>query len=72
MPRTVLILFFFLAACGLTRPLADENFSLTESQVLSEKKSNYLEQKTERRKGDPDIIGIIVDDLGKAVMDLIC
>ncbi len=70
MPRTVLILFFFLAACGLTRPLADENFSLTESQVLIEKKSNYLEQKTERRKDAPDIIWIIVDDLGMADTDL--
>ena len=50
--------------------MTDENFSLTESQVLNEKKSHYLEQKAERRKDAPDIIWIIVDDLGMADTDL--
>ena len=70
MPRTVIILFLFLAACGLTRPLADGDLSLTDSPVLIEQKSNYLHQRAEKRKDAPDIIWIIVDDLGMADTDL--
>jgi arylsulfatase A-like enzyme len=70
MPRIVIILFLFLAACGLTRPLADEDFRLTDSPVLLEQKSAYLEHKAERQKDAPDIIWIIVDDLGIADTDL--
>lgn len=70
MPKTVIILFLFLAACGLTRPLADEQFSLTESQVLLERKASYLEQEAEIPGDAPDIIWIIVDDLSIADTDL--
>jgi len=70
MPKTVIILFLFLAACGLTRPLADEQFSLTESHVLLERKASYLEQKAEMPGDAPDIIWIIVDDLSIADTDL--
>lgn len=70
MSRTLLILLTFLASCGLSQPLADDGFSLTESQVLIEKKAKYLEQNVEKRQGAPDIIWIIVDDLGMADTDL--
>ncbi len=70
MPRTVLLLFLFLAACGLTRPLAEEDVRHTDSQSLIEQKAKYLEQKAERQTDAPDIIWIIVDDLGITDTDL--
>ena len=70
MSRTVFILFFFLAACGLTRPLADEDFKLPENKASLEQKAKYLETKGEKRKDAPDIIWILVDDLGVADTDL--
>ncbi|MBK9106634.1 MAG: sulfatase-like hydrolase/transferase [Saprospiraceae bacterium] len=65
-----MILFLFLAACGLTRPLAEEDVRHTDSQALIEQKAKYLEQKAERLTDAPDIIWIIVDDLGVADTDL--
>lgn len=50
--------------------MADEDFRLTDSQVLLEQKSTYLESQAERKKDAPDIIWIIVDDLGIADTDL--
>ncbi len=70
MPKTVIIFVAFLTACGLTRPLADEKFRLSDSPVLLEQKSNYLEQRAERQQDAPDIIWIIVDDLGIVDTDL--
>jgi arylsulfatase A-like enzyme len=70
MSRSVFFLFLFLAACGLTRPLADDGFKLTESQVQLDRKSDYLNHKAEKRQGAPDIIWIMVDDLGLADTDL--
>lgn len=70
MPRIVLLFFPFLAACGLTRPLANEGFKLVDNQELLEQKSNYLQHRSERQAGAPDIIWIIVDDLGIADTDL--
>lgn len=70
MSRAIVFLIIFLAACGLTRPLVDENFSITKNEALLKKKSDYLEQKAEKRAGAPDIIWIMVDDLGMADSDL--
>lgn len=70
MRKTVILLFAFLMACGLTRPLAVRDCSTHENPVLLEKKSKYLEQKAEKRTDAPDIIWIIVDDLGMADTDL--
>lgn len=70
MPKASLLLTLFLSACGLTRSLTDEESGLTDSQVLIERKDTYLHQPAERPTDAPDIIWIVVDDLGIADSDL--
>lgn len=70
MPKTLPFLFIFLSACGLTRSLQEDESGLTDSQAMLEKKAEYLQQKGEKRKDAPDIIWIVVDDLGMGDSDL--
>lgn len=70
MPRSILFLSLFLAACGLTRPLAEADLKLLDSQELVDQKANYLSQTADRQQDAPDIIWILVDDLGMADTDL--
>lgn len=59
-----------LLSCGLTKPLANEGFKLTPDQEGVAKKQAYLAQKGNANPNAPNIIWIIVDDLGIVDTDL--
>jgi arylsulfatase A-like enzyme len=68
--RIQLIFLLALASCGLTRPLADEGFKITLDEAAMAQKSAYLARPGKRLEQAPNIIWIIVDDLGMGDTDL--
>jgi arylsulfatase A-like enzyme len=71
MHRVKLGLIILLAGCGLTRPLAVDDFQLPNNEEQLDQKLAYLATTEIRNEGAPNIIWIIVDDLSVADTDLL-
>lgn len=65
-----LFILALLAGCSLTRPLADDNFEINDDPVKIKRKSAYLNNQGVSKSDAPNIIWIIVDDLGMGDTDL--
>ena len=63
-------LLIILASCGLTRPLADDDFKIVQNKTAIANKKAYLGEPGKRNPDSPNVIWIVVDDLGMADTDL--
>lgn len=70
MQRLISLIVLFLAACGLTRPLSSDGFEMTVDQEALSRKKEYLAQPEQAKEDAPNIIWIIIDDLGMFDSDL--
>lgn len=70
MSRLSLLWLLVLCSCGLTRPLADEDFKLNHDREAITRKKVFLSEKGNTKPDAPNIIWIIVDDLGISDTDL--